>query len=181
MFQNVSKCFKNFWWWRSLISIKNQYWFNRLLLCYNELILFMFTYIWKTRGGGVAKVSPNITWGGGGVDQSDNFLWFLTLNLPILTGCGRPMPLDALTHLFHQFVLVFLLVNVNKSCFVLKEKMSCYTGGGGGGGLRNVTKCHQGGGGGLKSVKKVSRIIWMAPCHRSAVPNLFLDRATIWA
>ncbi len=34
----------------------------------------------------------------------------------------------------------------------------------GGGGLRdNVTEWHLGDGGGLKSVKKVSRIIWMAP------------------
>ncbi len=73
------------------------------------------------------------------------------------------MPLDALTHLIHQFVFVILLVNVNRSCFVLKEKMSGYTRGGGGeGGRRNVNKCQQGEGG-LKSVEKVSRIIWMAP------------------
>ncbi len=64
------------------------------------------------------------------------------------------MPLDALTHLIHQFVLVILLVNVSKSCFVLKEK--CHvTQGGGGGGQRNVTKCHQGGrGGGYKKCGK---------------------------
>ncbi len=48
---------------------------------------------------------------------------------------------------------------------VLFWRKKCHvTQGGGGGGQRNVTKCHQGGGGGgLKSVKKVSRIIWMAP------------------
>jgi hypothetical protein len=57
------------------------------------------------------------------------------------------MPLNALTHLIHQFVLVGLLVKVNKSYFVLKGKMSRHTGGGGGGGQRNVTKCHQGRGG----------------------------------
>jgi hypothetical protein len=49
------------------------------------------------------------------------------------------MPLDALTHLIHQFVLVILLVNVNKSCFVLKEKMSRYTGGGGGEGVAEMS------------------------------------------
>jgi hypothetical protein len=67
------------------------------------------------------------------------------------------MPLNALTHLIHQFVLVILLVKVNKSYFVLKEKMSHQTGGGEG-----SEKCHQmspGGRGGLKSVKNVSRII----------------------
>ncbi len=42
------------------------------------------------------------------------------------------MTLNALTYLIHQFVLVILLVKVNKSYFVLKEKMSRHTGGGGG-------------------------------------------------
>ncbi len=63
------------------------------------------------------------------------------------------MPLDALTHLIHQFVLVILLVNIKKSYFVLKENISRYTGGGG---LRNVTKCHQGGGGSKKCGKSVT-------------------------
>jgi hypothetical protein len=44
------------------------------------------------------------------------------------------MPLNALTHLIHQSVLVILLVKANKSNFVLKEKMSRHTEGGGGGG-----------------------------------------------
>jgi hypothetical protein len=66
------------------------------------------------------------------------------------------MPLDALTHLIHQFVLVILLVNVNKSFFVLKEKNVMLHRGGGVGGQRNVTKCHQGGGGSKKCVKSVT-------------------------
>jgi hypothetical protein len=68
------------------------------------------------------------------------------------------MPLDALTHLFHRFVLVILLLNVNKSCFVLKEKMSCYTGGGGEGFGEmspNVTR-GEGGGGSKKCEKSVT-------------------------
>ncbi len=68
------------------------------------------------------------------------------------------MPLNAFTYLIHQFALVNLLVKVNKSYFVLKEKMSRHLGGGEG--VRemspNVTR---GEGGGLKSVEKVSRII----------------------
>jgi hypothetical protein len=50
------------------------------------------------------------------------------------------MPLNALTHFIHQSVLVILLVKVNKSYFVLKEKMSCHAGVGGVGGQRNVTR-----------------------------------------
>jgi hypothetical protein len=66
------------------------------------------------------------------------------------------MPLkNALTHLIHQFVLVILLVKVNKSYFVFKEKMSHHTWGGGG--VRDMSP--GGGVGGLKSVEKVSRII----------------------
>jgi hypothetical protein len=53
------------------------------------------------------------------------------------------MPLNYLTHLIHQFVLVILLVKVNKSYFVLKEKMSRHTWGG-----RESEKCHHGEGGG---------------------------------
>jgi hypothetical protein len=61
------------------------------------------------------------------------------------------MPLNALTHPMHQFVLVILLVKVKKSYLVWKEKMSRHTGGGRGGGVqRNVTKCHQGEGGSKK-------------------------------
>jgi hypothetical protein len=46
------------------------------------------------------------------------------------------MPLlNALTHLIHQLLLVILLVEVNKSYFVFKEKMS----GGGGEMTPNVT------------------------------------------
>ena len=62
------------------------------------------------------------------------------------------MPLNPLTHLIHQFVLVILLVKVNKSYFVLKENMSCHRGGG-----RGSEKCHQmspGGGGGGQKVWK---------------------------
>jgi hypothetical protein len=66
------------------------------------------------------------------------------------------MPLNALTHLIHQFVLVILLVQVNKSYLVLKKKMSRHTRGGGGEEQRNVTR---GRGGGPKSVEKVSHII----------------------
>ncbi len=67
------------------------------------------------------------------------------------------MPLDALTQLIHQFVvMVILLVNVNKSCFDLKEKCHVTQWGGGGGGRRNVTKCHQGGGGSKKRGKSVT-------------------------
>jgi hypothetical protein len=51
------------------------------------------------------------------------------------------MTLNALTYLIHQFVLVILLVKVNKSYFVLKEKMSRHTGGGG------VREMSPGGGG----------------------------------
>jgi hypothetical protein len=68
------------------------------------------------------------------------------------------MPLNALTHPIHEFVLVILLVKVTKGYFLWKEKMSRHTGGGGG--VRemspNVTR---GGGGGSKSVEKMSRII----------------------
>ncbi len=60
----------------------------------------------------------------------------------------------SLTHLIHQFVLVILLVKVNKSYFVLKEKMSHHTGG-----VREMSPNVTRGEGGLKSVKKVSRII----------------------
>ncbi len=65
------------------------------------------------------------------------------------------MPLNPLTHLIQQFVLVILLVKVNKRYIVFKENMSRHTGEGGGG-QRHVTKCHQGGG---RGVEKVSRII----------------------
>jgi hypothetical protein len=40
------------------------------------------------------------------------------------------MPLNAITHLIHQFELVILLVKVNKSYFVLKEKNVTSHGGG---------------------------------------------------
>jgi hypothetical protein len=40
------------------------------------------------------------------------------------------MPLNAVTHLTHQFVLVILLVKAKKSYFVLNEKMSRHMGGG---------------------------------------------------
>ncbi len=53
---------------------------------------------------------------------------------PILEKINASKSLNALTHLIHQFVLVILLVKVNKSYFVLKKKMSHHTGGGGGGG-----------------------------------------------
>ncbi len=72
------------------------------------------------------------------------------------------MPLDALTHLIHQFVLVILLVNIIKSCFVLKKNCHVTQRGGGvvGEMSPNVTR---GEGGGSKkcgkSVEKVSRII----------------------
>ncbi len=63
------------------------------------------------------------------------------------------------THLIHQFVLVILLVKINKSYFVLEGK-NVTSHQGGGEGVRemspNVTR---GEGGGLKSVQKVSRII----------------------
>jgi hypothetical protein len=49
---------------------------------------------------------------------------------PILEKINASKSLNALTHLIHQFVLVILLVNVKKSCFALKEKMSHYKGGG---------------------------------------------------
>jgi hypothetical protein len=71
------------------------------------------------------------------------------------------MPPNNLTHLIHQFVLVILLVNVNKKLFCSEGKHVTSHGGGGGpggGGQRNVTRWE----GGLKSVRKVSRIIGMA-------------------
>ncbi len=64
------------------------------------------------------------------------------------------MPLNALPHLIHPFVLVILVVKENKSFFELKEKMSHHTRAGGGGGERNVTKCHIGKEGGSKKSGK---------------------------
>jgi hypothetical protein len=66
------------------------------------------------------------------------------------------MPLNALTHPMHQFVLVILQVKVKKSYLVWKEKMSRHTGPGGGCVQRNVTECHQGGGGSKKCEKSVT-------------------------
>ena len=56
------------------------------------------------------------------------------------------MPLNALTHFIHQFLLVILLVKVNKSYFVLNGKMSHHTGAGGGGGSEKYHQMSPGGG-----------------------------------
>jgi hypothetical protein len=98
--------------------------------------------------------------GGGGVDQffgvfNTLFACFDWLWKAKVQFYRKLIPVNASPHLIHQFFLVILLVKVNKSYFVLKEKMSRHTRGGGMG----SEKCHQmsqgGRGGGLKSVEKL--------------------------
>ncbi len=75
------------------------------------------------------------------------FLIFLTHNLPVLTGCGRPKSNyreNYCLNTSYPSIGYFTSVKVITNYFVLKEKMSHHTEVGGGVGQINVTKCHQG-------------------------------------